>query len=524
METIHIMKNRLPEKKHLQYRQGKNILLPLIIILQILLSSQRAWAAHTYIVVPVSGLMARAQLSVLLPDCGTYQWNWGDDALSGTFTILSSGTTNYYHTYTEPGTYSVSLLCGGVPDSSYNVTVPAADTTDPTINITGPTTLSSYTTSVSSVTLSGIASDNIAVTQVTWTNNRGGSGAATGTTAWNIAGITLQSGSNIITVTAHDSAGNTGTDQITVTYTPPAAASATFTIAVSPAASSVVQNQKNPVTAVWSANAAAGGTFNVSSSQGQFITQNGSVLATIYTARTISIMNGSGSVSESVNLPASAVAAALKSGQNRIYYKRNFTRGTANASASMILQIVPASAGPFSLVRMEMKFSSPQGPGNSAGRITVPAGTRRIETEAYITYNGGGLLRAQWKVDGQILGYVTRYLYPGARQAIIKSPQVPGFPTYDTGKHKVELEILSPAPAFDEPVIYYFVSTENTGSVQPVKLLAPADRSSVAVSAGPGDTTRFKWQLLPGRLTYLLEILPAGYSPGTQPITSARTS
>ena len=94
------------------------------------------------------------------------------------------------------------------------------DTTQPNVTITSPTSNSTHTTTASSLTLGGTASDNVAVTQVTWSNNRGGSGTASGTTSWSVAGITLQSGSNILTVTARDAAGNTRTDTLTVTYNP----------------------------------------------------------------------------------------------------------------------------------------------------------------------------------------------------------------------------------------------------------------------------------------------------------------
>jgi len=71
------------------------------------------------------------------------------------------------------------------------------------------------------LSIGGSASDNLAVTQVSWSNNRGGSGTCTGTSSWTASGITLLSGQNVITVTARDAAANTGTDTITVTYTPP---------------------------------------------------------------------------------------------------------------------------------------------------------------------------------------------------------------------------------------------------------------------------------------------------------------
>jgi concanavalin A-like lectin/glucanase superfamily protein len=55
---------------------------------------------------------------------------------------------------------------------------------------------------------------------VTWSNDRGGSGTASGTATWTAAGIPLLAGVNNITVTANDGAGNISTDQIAVTYVP----------------------------------------------------------------------------------------------------------------------------------------------------------------------------------------------------------------------------------------------------------------------------------------------------------------
>ena len=56
---------------------------------------------------------------------------------------------------------------------------------------------------------------------MTWSNNRGGNGTASGTSTWNVTGIALQTGTNVITVTALDAAGNTGQATLTVTYNPP---------------------------------------------------------------------------------------------------------------------------------------------------------------------------------------------------------------------------------------------------------------------------------------------------------------
>ena len=92
------------------------------------------------------------------------------------------------------------------------------DTNAPVIAITAPTSSPTYITTSPSLSLSGTTTDNVAVASVTWSNSRGGSGTATGTTSWTVSGITLQAGINVITVTASDASGNTGTDTLTVTY------------------------------------------------------------------------------------------------------------------------------------------------------------------------------------------------------------------------------------------------------------------------------------------------------------------
>jgi len=96
----------------------------------------------------------------------------------------------------------------------------ALDTTPPIVAITSPTSGSTYTTSNPLLTLGGTASDNVWVTQVTWANSLGSSGTASGTTIWTTGGMVLRLGTNVLTVTARDAAGNTATAGLTVTLTP----------------------------------------------------------------------------------------------------------------------------------------------------------------------------------------------------------------------------------------------------------------------------------------------------------------
>jgi hypothetical protein len=93
----------------------------------------------------------------------------------------------------------------------------------PTVRITEPTPFYFYDPpgTPDFISLAGIAYGDYEIVEVTWSNNRGGAGIATGTTNWSIEDIPLFCGNhNIITVTAEDAAGNMGTDRLTVDVAP----------------------------------------------------------------------------------------------------------------------------------------------------------------------------------------------------------------------------------------------------------------------------------------------------------------
>lgn len=139
----------------------------------------------------------------------------GLSLMASTGFISGSGTT--------AGTYSVTVRAfDGVLTASQTFTwqiTAAIDSTVPLATISAPTTGATWSTTTATMTMSGTASDNVGVTQVRWSSDRGGSGVASGTSNWNLSGIPLMSGANVITVTAVDAGGNTGTDALTVTYT-----------------------------------------------------------------------------------------------------------------------------------------------------------------------------------------------------------------------------------------------------------------------------------------------------------------
>ena len=132
------------------------------------------------------------------------------NATQATISGLNTDTTYYI----VVRAYDADGESGNSNEVSWQQSSP--DTAAPAVNVTGPSQ-----TTVAAITLTGTASDNVAVESVTWTNDRGGSGTAQGTTAWTAAGIALQEGVNTITVTATDAAGNSGTGSIQITRTIP---------------------------------------------------------------------------------------------------------------------------------------------------------------------------------------------------------------------------------------------------------------------------------------------------------------
>jgi hypothetical protein len=135
--------------------------------------------------------------------------SWSISAIS-----LAAGTNTI--------TVTASDSAGNTANDILTVTYAPPDTAVPVIAIASPTSSSTYSTTTSTVTLSGTASDNVGVTRVTWANAANGtSGIATGTTSWSTSAISLIEGSNTLTVTASDSAGNKSSTILAVTYSVP---------------------------------------------------------------------------------------------------------------------------------------------------------------------------------------------------------------------------------------------------------------------------------------------------------------
>src|SRR5262249_31718541 len=140
----------------------------------------------------------------------------GSGTATGTTSWSASGVA------LQPGANVLTVSARDAASNTGTATLAVSyDPTAPTVSITAPTTALTFTTATSPIARGGTAGDTAGGSPVTWSNGRGGSGTATGTTAWSVNSVVLQPGDNVLSVTARDAAGNVTSASLTVTYTAP---------------------------------------------------------------------------------------------------------------------------------------------------------------------------------------------------------------------------------------------------------------------------------------------------------------
>ena len=309
------------------------------------------------------------------------------------------------------------------------------------------------------------------------------------------------------------------------------ASSRALTVTATPGVVNVSPGTQSPVHLLYTAleTTTPNASYTATSTQLRFETPGGDLLGTLERTATISLANSRGAGTELLNVPARIISAVMRAGGNRIILSRTFKPGVMDLLPSTVevsLRIVPAPAGQFGLTGLSLEFNQPA-PGDaprptSGGRITVPRNTRGLRAAATVTYNGQGLLRGRWVVDGQPVGLVNRQLTAGRREAVIASPTVPALPTYATGLHTVRFEILEPEPTFEIPSLLYFVTaTDAVPQWESLELSAPPARAHLALDAA--DRPAFSWQPIPERAIYLFRIVALDPEAVTIPLTGLDT-
>jgi hypothetical protein len=152
---------------------------------------------------------------------GAVQVTWQTDhGAAGTATGGSLWSVTGVPLQTGPNIFSVTAIDAAHDSAAQSVLITreaasaGPDTVAPQIVMTSPAS-TIVATSEASITIQGVASDNVGVTSVQWQAPGGRQGTATGTTAWSIV-VPLYVGTNPVTVNAYDAAGNTRFVAVTV--------------------------------------------------------------------------------------------------------------------------------------------------------------------------------------------------------------------------------------------------------------------------------------------------------------------
>lgn len=163
------------------------------------------------LVTTISGTKIASTTSAI-PLTGLDPWM----ATAGTVSVSASGTTALIAVARGRSWSTPHLGFTYYSDTLLANYAAGGDAVAPVVQITSPTTLPTWITKAGALNLAGAATDAVGVKAVEWSSNRGGLGTATGTTTWSATAVPLVTGTNVLTITARDAAGNIGQKSLTV--------------------------------------------------------------------------------------------------------------------------------------------------------------------------------------------------------------------------------------------------------------------------------------------------------------------
>ena len=243
------------------------------------------------------------------------------------------------------------------------------DIQPPDVYITTPVFAPVYTNigGATTIALGGITDDNVGVTAMAWSSDRGGSGIISQPDSdgnWYVNGVKIYPGSNNLTVNAFDAAGNIGSDVLTVIYP---AANQNQTITFPPIAGHTFGDA--PITLAAAASSGLPVTFSVVSGPATLTSSN------------VLTLNGAGSVTVQASQPGNSSYNAAPS--------TNVSFNVTLANQAITFAPIPTKAptdAPFALTAttssgLPVYFSVLSGPAgiNSSNYVTLlGAGTVSI--------------------------------------------------------------------------------------------------------------------------------------------------
>lgn len=294
---------------------------------------------------------------------------------------------------------------------------------------------------------------------------------------------------------------------------------------VMPAVASTAAGQATTVSVTWRVSGSGPGGRSVSSPRGEFLA--GGPAGQPIGGREFSLQSEARAVGgsftallrETIEIPVQVVLRAQQLNANRIAYRRTFTSGTAEPeTAVLLLNLSGPLGGAFGINGVALRF------GDGSRQSVIDAGGDLVAI-ADVAHTGTGRLEAVWEVAEpsstrsvpifRSLDLVRRQLVRSGSSTLLRSPPLP---TGTEGAYLVRLRLTSPEPAFEPPVMRYFVNPAGDRSIAPALIGA----ISPAVGAAHAPGTRFSWQPLAGAASYRLELHDAaGAMQGTDPAMAA---
>jgi hypothetical protein len=304
-----------------------------------------------------------------------------------------------------------------------------------------------------------------------------------------ISGTPTTAGTYNFTISAADSC-TAGTQQVQRAFSL-VIGGGDLRMTVTPASLRIPRNMASTHHIRYSFSNTAAAAMTLTSAQGIF-TANSRIIGETSTPLNISLVNGTGSISESLTIPPAVTRRAEEAGTSRIIYTRTFTSGTLAVTAQTELIVGTEMTAEFSINRLQLYFE------NQRAEITVDRNQPGLKAFADIRYSGSGLLNGYWEVDGRILEYVNQHLVYGTTLTLA-TPDVPSLPTFAPGTHLVRFVITSPSPDIPIPQAIYFVTAKESGEVRTIDLTLPEDQSEL-----PYAPVLFEWKPVKWADTYLI--------------------
>jgi hypothetical protein len=245
--------------------------------------------------------------------------------------------------------------------------------------------------------------------------------------------------------------------------------------------------------------------LTLQSAQGVFLV-GGTIIDTVNVPLTVSIINGSGSTSELLNVSASLTKKAESLGATNITYERTFTDGTFSVLTQVDMTITTEAAAELRVTRIQLYFD------NRRAETTVKRGTPNLKAFADIRYTGTGILEGFWEVDRRLLANVKQIITFGT-SITLETPPVPPIPTFEAGTHRIRFVIAKQGDISFPEAIYFVTEERFELKAARVMLQSPLNNSSLSF-----EPLTFRWKARDGAIVYLIEFLERG---GEKPIFSA---